>query len=59
MKTSARIKLIGELAAIQKLQGNPPSFFRPEDHQRLAREWVEKSSRLVSLEIAAYRKRLA
>lgn len=57
-KISKRAKLISELASIQRVQAEKPSWFRQHDFDRLARDFATKSSELVALEIANYRRRI-
>lgn len=57
-KQSKRARLISELASIQRVQADRPSWFRQDDYDRLAREFSTKSAELVALEIAAYNKRV-
>lgn len=56
-KPSKRERLVSELAAIQKVQQDKPSWFRPHDFYRLAREFDAKSAELVALEIETYNRR--
>jgi hypothetical protein len=57
-KQSRRERLISELAALQRVQADRPSWLRREDFERMAREFSRKSTELVSLEIATYRQRV-
>jgi hypothetical protein len=57
-KQSKRERLVSELASIQRVQEDKPSWFQKHDFDRLAREWASKSAELVALEIAAYRRKL-
>ena len=56
-KQSKRQQLVCELAAIQRVQADKPSWFRQYDFDRLAKEFATKSGELVALEIAAYQRR--
>lgn len=56
-KPTKRQRLITELASIQRLQGERPSWFRPEDYRRLAHDFATKSAELVELELRSYRKK--
>ncbi len=57
-KQSKRQRLIAELASIQRVGEDRPSWFSKSDYDRLAREFAAKSAELVALQIAAYRRRL-
>lgn len=57
-KQSKRQRLIAELASIQRVGEDRPSWFSKSDYDRLAREFAAKSAELVTLEIAAYRRRV-
>lgn len=57
-KPSKRRRLIVELASIQRVREDRPSWFNKSDYERLAREFAAKSAELVALEIAVYRRRL-
>ena len=57
-KQSKRQRLIVELASIQRVGEDKPSWFDRSDYDLLAREFAAKSAELVALEIAAYRRRV-
>lgn len=56
-KQTKRQQLIAELASIQRIQAERPSWFRPEDYRRLARDFAAKSAELVEMELKAYREK--
>ena len=57
-KQFKRQRLIAELASIQRVGEDKPSWFGKSDYDRLAREFAAKSAELVALEIAAHRRRV-
>ena len=57
-KQSKRARLISELASIQRVQEDKPSWFRQADYDRLARDFANKSAELVALQVKAYRRRI-
>lgn len=57
-KPSKRQRLIRELASIRRVTDERPSWFHKEDYERLARQFAEKSAELITLEIAAYHRRV-
>lgn len=56
-KITKKARLVSELAAIQQVQSEAPAWFKDHDRARLAQAFAAKSAELVSLEIAAYRRR--
>lgn len=55
---SKRQRLISELASIQRVQAEKPSWFKAHDYDRLRNAWAAKSAELVELEVKTYRKKL-
>ena len=55
-KITKRARLISELAAIQRVQEERPSWFGQHDYDRLARDFTSKSAELVAHEIKIYRR---
>ena len=57
-KPSKRQRLIAELASIQRVWEDRPSWFHKPDYERLSQAFAAKSAELVALEIAAYRRKV-
>lgn len=50
-------EILGELAAIRRVQSQKLSFHGREDRTRLAKAWETKVAELVELELAEYARR--
>jgi len=54
---SKRHRLISELASIQRVQAEKPSWFKAHDYDSLCQAWAAKSADLVELEVKTYRRK--